>query len=131
METFWKSDSVTTPLRPVFDASTNTRRRADGSGGGRSLNDLLCKGRVDTLNLLRMVVRFLVGSHALCGDLQQFYCQCRLMPEEYNLVRFLYKPDVDPDSEPREAVFKGLSFGLKSASGQSEFAKHKLADDND
>ena len=127
----WKLDSLTTPLRPVFDASTNTRRRADGSGGGRSLNDLLCKGRVDTLNLLRMVVRFLIGTYALCGDLQQFYCCCRLVPEEYNLVRFLYKPDMSPDSEPKEAVFKGLSFGLKSASGQSECSKQKLADHNE
>ena len=30
----YKSDSITTPCRPVFDASTNTRKRPDGSGGG-------------------------------------------------------------------------------------------------
>ena len=61
----WKADSLTTPCRPVFDASTNTKKRLDGSGGGRSLNDLLCKGRVDTLDLLKMIIRFTIGSFAL------------------------------------------------------------------
>ena len=125
----YKLDSLSTPVRPVFDASTNTRRRPDGSGG-RSLNDLLCKGRVDTLNLLKMIVRFLIGCFALSGDFQQFYCCCRLLAPDYNLVRFLYKPDFDPDSEPVEAVFKALIFGLKSASGQSECSKCKLAQHN-
>ena len=58
----WKADSISTPCRPVFDASTNTRKLPDDSGGGRSLNDLLCKGRIDTLNLLKMVIRFVIGT---------------------------------------------------------------------
>ena len=67
----YKLDSLSTPVRAVFDGSTNTRKRYDGSGG-RSLNDLLCKGRVDTLNLLKMFVRFLTGSFALAGDFWQY-----------------------------------------------------------
>ena len=126
----YKLDSLSTPVRPVFDASTNTRKRPDGSGG-RSLNDLLCKGKVDTLNLLKMVLRWMIGAYALAGDFKQFYCSCRLIPEDYNLVRFLYKPDLDPSSDPVEAVFKALIFGLKSASGQSECSKCKLAKHNE
>ena len=38
------SDSVTTPARPVLDASSKTRSRHDGSGG-KSLNDLVCQGK--------------------------------------------------------------------------------------
>ena len=125
----YKLDSLSTPVRPVFDASANTRKRADGSGG-RSLNDLLCKGKVDTLNLLKMFTRFMIGSHALAGDFKQFYCSCKLVPEDYNLVRFLYKPDLNPNSDPVEAVFKALIFGLKSASGQSEYSKVMLAKQN-
>ena len=125
----WKADSLTTPCRPVFDASTNTRKRLDDSGGGRSLNDLLCKGRVDTLNLLKMMIRFSIGSHALTGDLQQFYCCCKLFPEEMNLTRFLYSPDLDSKTEPQECAFQALIFGLKSASAQTEFMKKKLADE--
>ena len=125
----WKSDSVTTPLRPVFDASTNTRKSQDGSGGGRSLNDLLCKGKVDNLNLLRMMIRFAIGCFAVTGDLQQFYCCCKLISEDMNLTRFLYNPDLDQNSEPLECVFLALIFGLKSASAQTEFMKKKLADE--
>ena len=125
----YKSDSITTPCRPVFDASTNTRKRPDGLGGGRSLNDLLCKGRISTLNILRMMIRFIIGAFAFTGDLQQFYCACKLLAEEFNLTRFLYHPDLDPNAEPEEYLFQALTFGLKSASGQSESVKTKLANE--
>ena len=125
----YKLDSLSTPIRPVFDGSTNTRKRQDGSGG-RSLNDLLCKGRIDTLNLLKMFIRFSIGSYAVSGDFQQFYCSCKLIPQDYNLVRFLFKPGLDPKAQPLEAVFKALIFGLKSASAQSECSKVKLAELN-
>ena len=49
--------SLSTPARPVFDASQRTRHRPDGSGG-RCLNDLVVKG---TLNLVKMLLRFQVG----------------------------------------------------------------------
>ena len=64
--------SLSTPARPVFDASTNTKHRPDGSAG-RCLNDAVVKGRVVTLNLVKMVVRFEIGTDAIQGDLKQFY----------------------------------------------------------
>ena len=118
----YKSDSLTTPCRPVFNVSSNTRRRSDGTGG-RSLNDLLCKGKVDTLNLLQMVIRFMIGAFALTGDLQQFYCSFKLLPEDLNLVRFLYSPELSHDVEPEDAVFKAMIFGVISASALSEQGK--------
>jgi len=39
------SGSVSTPARPVFDASSRTNKNSDGSGG-RCFNDLTCKGRI-------------------------------------------------------------------------------------
>ena len=72
--------SLSTPCRPVFDASSNTKPRGDGSGG-RSLNDLVVKGRVVTLNLIRMLMRFSVGAAAVGGDLKQFYASIGLMEE--------------------------------------------------
>ena len=48
--------SPSAPARLVFDASMNTKVK-DGQGG-RSLNDLVVKGRVKTLNLLKMILRF-------------------------------------------------------------------------
>ena len=63
----------------------------------------------------------------MSGDLQQFYCSCKLQPDEMNLTRFLYKSDLDLKSDPEECVFQALGFGLKSASAQSETVKEILA----
>ena len=59
--------SLSTPARPVFDGSQRTKYRTDGSGG-RCLNDLVVKGRVVTLNLVKMLLRFQVGRVAVQGD---------------------------------------------------------------
>ena len=76
-----------------------------------------------------MMIRFIIGLFALTGDLQQFYCCCKLIAEEMNLTRFLYNPDMDPNSEPFECLFQALIYGLKSASAQTEFMKKKLSDE--
>ena len=62
------SDSLSTPCRPVLDGSSRTRTRPDGKGG-RCLNDLVAKGKIETINLVKMLLRFCVGKHAFCGDL--------------------------------------------------------------
>ena len=75
------------------------------------------------------MIRFAIGCFAVTGNLQQFYCCCKLISEDMNLTRFLYNPDLDQNSEPLECVFLALIFGLKSASAQTEFMKKKLADE--
>ena len=57
--------STSTPVQPVMDASTKTP-------GGRCLNDLVVKGRISSLNLVGMVLRFAIGKHAVAGNLSQF-----------------------------------------------------------
>ena len=121
------SDSLSTPCRPVLDGSSRTRQRPDGRGG-RCLNDLVAKGKIDTINLVKMILRFCIGNFAFCGDLQQFYNSCKLKPEFWNLQRFLWKPDLDPKAEVIEMVMKTLIYGVKSVSCQSEEAKIKLAE---
>lgn len=120
--------SLSSPARIVFDASTKTKPSPDGSGGGRCLNDLVVKGRVVTLNLTKMVLRFTIGKAALQGDLRQFYASIKLVKDQWNLQRIIYKPDLDPNSEPIEAVITSLIWGVKSVSAQSEAAVIKLAD---
>ena len=119
------SDSVTTPARPVLDASSRTRRRQDGSGG-KSLNDLVCQGKVETLNLLNLVLNFRIGRHAVTGDLQQFYNACKLTTSQWNLQRFLFQPNMDPSSPVLEGAIKTLIYGVVSVSAQSENAMSKL-----
>ena len=121
------SESLSTPCRPVLDGSSRTKLRPDG-GGGRCLNDLVAKGKIETINLLKMVLRFCVGRFAFSGDLKQFYNCCKLLPEFWNLQKFLWKDDLNPDSEVTEYVMKTLIYGVKSVSAQSEEAKLQLAD---
>ena len=122
------SDSLTTPCRPVLDGSSRTRLRADGTGGGRCLNDLVAKGKIDTINLVKMLLRFCAGASGFCGDLQQFYNTCKLEPTFWNLQRFLWKPDLDPNANIVEMVMKTLIYGVKSVSAQTEEAKRQLAE---
>ena len=121
------SSSPTTPCRPVLDASSRTNYRGDNSGG-RCLNDLVCKGKVETLNILKVMVRFRVGEFAITGDLQQFYNACKLSAEQWNLQRFLWLEDLNPEGKILEAVITTLIYGVKSVSAQSEFALSQLAD---
>ena len=87
------SDSATTPERPVWDASSRTRTRPDGSGG-KSLNSLVCQGKVETINLLKLVLGFRIGRFAVTGDLRQFYNAFKLLCFFWNLQKFLYKKSI-------------------------------------
>ena len=120
--------SLTTPARPVFDGSAKTKVSPDGAAGGRCLNDLVVKGRVVTLNLTKMVLRFIVGKAAIQGDLKQFYASIKLLRDQWNLQRVLYKRNLDPDSPVMEAVIVTLIWGIKCVSAQSETAVIKLAE---
>ena len=121
-------DSISTPARAVFDASANTKAKPDGSGGGRCLNDALVKGRVVTLNLLMMVLRFSIGSAAVQGDLSQFYASIKLNKEQWNLQRVLLRENLDPLQKVIEYIIVTLIWGVKSVSAQSEAAIIKLAE---
>ena len=121
------SDSPTTPCRAVMDASSRTSYRSDKTGG-RCLNDLVCKGKIETLNLVKVLLRFVIGRFALTGDLQQFYNACKLTSEQWNLQRFLWIEDLDPNGQILEAVITTLIYGVKSVSAQTEFALSELAE---
>ena len=120
-------ESVSTPERPVFDASTKTKKRSDSSGG-RCLNDLVCKGVIKNINMLKLLLRFCIGLFAMCGDIKQWYNSGKLIPAMWNLQRFLFKEDLNPDNETKEGVITTLIYGVKSSSCQTEVTKEKLAD---
>ena len=123
----FKPGSASTPARVVFDASSGTRKRADGSGG-RCLNDAVCKGPIDTLDLLRVVLRFLIGRYALAADLTKMYNQFSLQPAQWNLQRILYKKDLNPSAPVQQACVTTLIYGVKSVAGQTEHAFEEIAE---
>ena len=92
------------------------------------MNDLVVKGKVTTLNLLKMIMRFQVGAVAVQGDLKQFYASIKLVVNQWNLQRVLFRENLDPTNEVLEAVIKTLIWGVKSVSGQSEASVIQLAE---
>ena len=86
----FKPESASTSVRPVFDASSRTRKRRDGTGG-RCLNDLVCKGPTNSLDLLKVTLRFLIGPIAFAADLTKMYNQFNLKPEQWNLQKLLFR----------------------------------------
>ena len=123
----FKLDSLSTPCRAVLDGSSRTKFRPDGSAG-RCLNDLVVKGKITTINLVKLVLRFRAGKFAATCDLQQFYNACKLLPNQWNLQRFLYRLDMNPENPVLEGVIMTLIYGIKCVSAQSEYAIQLLAD---
>ena len=120
------SDSVTTPARPVLDASSRTDFRADGSGG-KSLNNLVCQGKIESINLLKLILGFRAGKFAVTGDLQQFYNSFKLNPAHWNLQRFVYKENLNPYAETRMGILMTLIYGVGSVAIQTETGMKKVS----
>ena len=93
----FKSSSISTPARPVFDCSTRTPITSEGKGG-RCLNDLMCKGRNMSFNLTKMLLRFSIGSAGLSGDIKQFYNVFKLEEDFWHLQLFLWKEELKTDA---------------------------------
>ena len=82
-------DSISTPIRPVFNASSS-------SPSGFSLNDCLAKGTPDLVRLLSVLLDWQLGASAICGDISQFYPSIELAPEHWQYQRIILKEDLDP-----------------------------------
>ena len=115
-------DSVSTPIRPVFNASSQ-------SPSGLSLNDVIAKGSPDLVRLLSIMLEWQMGSSALCGDISQFYPTIKLAPEHWRFQRILLRRDLDPNGDLLEAVLVKLGFGVQSVSSQSEETVRRVAKD--
>ena len=66
-----------------------------------------------------MMLRFMVGKVAVQGDLKQFYASIKLVEEQWNLQRVLFRENLNPDGEVLECVIKTLILGVKCVSAQS------------
>ena len=119
--------SLSTPCRTVMDASSKTPLLNNGEGG-RCLNDATMKGKVDTLDLLKMLLRFQSNHVAFSGDLKQFYPSINLHPSQWNLQRVLWREGLSMESPVEEIVILTLIFGVRAVSALSEKALVLLAE---
>ena len=109
----FKEGSLSTPARPVFDASSKTP-------GGVSLNDLLAKGQPDLVRLLDMVLAWRMGPSALTGDIRQFYNTILLLPDYWQFQKILLKENLDPQARTVVAIVKTLIYGVRPVGSQCE-----------
>ena len=118
----FKEGSISTPARPVFDASSKTP-------GGESLNNLLAKGSHEMVRLIDMMLDWRMGQNAFTGDIRQFYNNVLLHQDHWQYQKILMKKDLDPDAKVMTAIIKTLIYGVKPVGNQCEEIVKLLADE--
>jgi hypothetical protein len=71
---------------------------------------------VESLNLVRLVFKIVIGRHAVTGDLSQFYNSLKLREDFFNLQHFLWRMNLEDMDETLQAVIVTLMYGVKSGS---------------
>ena len=101
-----RKESLTTPLRVVFDCSAKPNNLAV------SLNDCLYPGPSMVPELPQMLMRFRLGSLAACSDIAKAFLMVGLDEQDRDFTRFLWPRDPkDPDSPIDTYRFKVILFG--------------------
>ena len=109
----FNSNSLSTPCRPVFDASQPTR-------SGYSLNDLLAKGKNNMNQLLQIFIRWRIRTCAYHTDFMTMYNKVFLEKEHWCYQLYYFHNSLDPNVEPLIKVVKTLIYGVKSSGNQAE-----------
>ena len=79
-----KKDSLTTPIRIIYDCSCR------GSGRSASLNDCLTVGPPFLNNLCTILLRFRIHAFALSTDIEKAFLHVKLHSSGINFTRFLW-----------------------------------------
>ncbi|XP_005097005.1 uncharacterized protein LOC101851945 [Aplysia californica] len=95
-----REDSITTKVRPVFDASARGKN-------GISLNDCIETGPNLIPELIQVLLRFRRWKFGLTADIQKAFLQIKLNKEDQNVHRFLW----DVNNQIRVMRFDRVIFG--------------------
>ncbi|XP_057379622.1 uncharacterized protein LOC130701716 [Daphnia carinata] len=104
-----EKDSITTPIRIVYDCSCRTR-------SGASLNDCLLTGPPLQNNMLHILLRFRVHRIGFFSDIEKAFHKVQLYEADRDFVRFFWlSDDNDPESDFAIYRFKVIPFGASSS----------------
>jgi hypothetical protein len=105
-----KKDSITTPIRIVYDCSAKANRNEP------SLNDCLEKGPPLLNDLVGMLIRFRLHETAFVSDIEKAFLNITLDEEDRNFTKFLWleNPE-DPESNFVVYRFSSVLFGSVSS----------------
>ena len=109
----WNTNSISTPCRPVFDASHPTET-------GFSLNDILAKGKNNMNHLVQIFIRWLIRVCAFHTDVQKMYNTVRLVEAHWCYQLFLFHNELNMNVNPLLHVIKTLIYGVKPSGNQAE-----------
>lgn len=104
-------DSLTTKVRPVFDASVKTKL-ADGKPG-KSLNNYLHVGKKLQTDMQSVLLSFQLHEFAIIADIRKLFLQIEIVEEHKKFLRFLFRES--PNHPIKEFQFNRLVFGLSSS----------------
>ena len=105
-----KSDSATTKLRIVMDASAKT------SASEVSLNQCLYQGPNLILNLAKCLLRFMVNKYRCVADIEKAFLRILIALEDRDVLRFFWPVDpCNPNSKLQEYRWKAVLFGSISS----------------
>lgn len=103
----FKSNSLTTKMRVVFDGSATTK-------SGHSLNDILLCGPTVQPDLISIILRFRIHKIALTADIAKMYRQIRISPKDCDLQRICYR---ESPAEPlKDYRLLTVTYGTRAAS---------------
>ena len=117
------SSSISTPVRPVFDASQR-------GPNGCSLNDILAKGSNNMNNLVQILLRWITHIWAYHTDIRTMYNRVKLLKPFWCYQLYLWEKDLDPSKEPLIKVIMTLIYGVRSSGNQAERAIRLTAEKN-
>ena len=117
-----QSDSISTPTRMVFDASSKTR-------SGSSLNCLLAKGRNLLAEMLVLLFRFRFGGAALCADVSMAYNGVLLHRDHLRYQKYLWTEQLAVGGAIIIMVVLTLIYGVRPAGNLTMQAFKLTADE--
>ena len=119
--TVTKEQSLTSPLRQVYNASSRTP-------GGLSLNQVLAKGQNMLPKIFEILTSFRSKKHGFIGDISMAYNCIRLTPEFYCFQKYLWREGCDPNAELMEFVVITLIYGVICSGNMMQAGIEKVAD---
>ncbi|KAG6456300.1 hypothetical protein O3G_MSEX009634 [Manduca sexta] len=106
-------------LRLVFDAAAKSN--------GCSLNDYLITGPDLLISLYGIMMRFRENKVAVTGDIRDMFLQIKIIPEDQNVLRFLWKTVESKNDEIKTYAMSYLIFGANCSPFIAQFIKNKNA----
>ncbi|XP_062556738.1 uncharacterized protein LOC134221563 [Armigeres subalbatus] len=106
-------------VRLVWDAAATVQ--------GVSLNDQLLKGPDMLVPLVTVIAGFREHRIAIGGDLREMYHQIKIIPQDKQFQRFLYRHN--PKETPRVYIMDVVTFAATSSPSSAQYIKNRNAQD--